>query len=73
MENEVCLLKMVDYDSSFRTEDGTLLVKCLFVNDNTWYERYMKEADISIGSDYNLVYKPTKKGLYKISFKRKED
>lgn len=71
--NEDFVLKMTDFDNSFRTEDGVLLVRCLFLNEDTWYERYMKESDIYVGGFYSLVYKPTRKGLYKISFKRKED
>lgn len=67
------VLDIANYEDSFRTEDGTLLVRCLFTNGMDWYDRYIKESDVSVGSVYLKMYKPTKKDLYKVTFRRKED
>jgi hypothetical protein len=62
-------------ENSFRTEDGTLLVPCLFISleDDSWHSHYMRESDIALNEEYISVYKPSKGGLYKITFKRKEN
>lgn len=73
MENEFYTLQMTNSYGSFRADDGTLLVECLFVNSKHWISKYIPESDIAVGSVYEAVYKPTKNGLYKVTFKRKEN
>lgn len=73
MDNELYTLQMTNTYGAFRTEDGTLLVECLFVNSKHWISKYVPENDIFVGSVYEAVYKPAKNGLYKVTFTRKED
>lgn len=73
MENEFYTLQMTNTYGAFRADDGTLLVECLFVNSKHWISKYIPEPDVSVGSVYEAVYKPTKNGLYKVSFIRKEN
>lgn len=60
---------------AFRTEDGLLLVPCLFVSveDDSFKTLYMREQSIIIDGIYEAIYRPAKGNKYKLGFKRKED
>lgn len=73
MENEFYTLQMTNEYGAFRTDDGTLLVECLFVNSKQWISKYLPEDDITVGSVYEAVYRPAQNGLYKVTLLRKEN
>lgn len=60
-------------EEAFRTKDGTLLVPCLFLSEenDSFYLNYLREKDIFIDETYVDVYKPSKGGLYRRTFKKK--
>jgi hypothetical protein len=59
---------------AFRTEEGLLLVPCLFISleDDSFHTLYMREQRIEIDGIYEGIYKPTKGNKYKLTFNRKE-